>query len=48
MKKNNNIEKNLQELVKKYLLNYSCIKETAAFEMLRHQKIRKFLNRDIH
>ena len=48
MKKKNNIEKNLQELVKKCLLNNLSIKETAAFEMLRQQKIRKFLNRDIH
>ena len=48
MKKNNNIEKNLQELVKKDLLNNLSIKETAAFEMLRQQKIRKILNRNIH
>ncbi len=48
MKKKNNIEKNLQELVKKDLLNNLSIKETAAFEMLRQQKIRKILNRNIH
>ena len=48
MKKKNNIEKNLQELVKKDLLNNLSIKEIAAFEMLRQQKIRKILNRDIH
>tara|TARA_B100000161_G_C33366121_1_gene331146 strand:+ start:343 stop:489 length:147 start_codon:yes stop_codon:yes gene_type:complete len=48
MKKKNNIEKNLQELVKKDLLNNLSIKETAAFEMLRQQKIRKIINRNIH
>ena len=48
MKKKNNIEKKLQELVKKDLFNNLSIKETAAFEMLRQQKIRKILNRDIH
>ncbi len=48
MKKKNNIEKNLQELVKKDLLNNLSIKEIAAFEMLRQQKIRKILNRNIH
>ena len=48
MKKKNNIEKNLQELVKKDLFNNLSIKETAAFEMLRQQKIRKILIRDIH
>lgn len=48
MKKKNNIEKNLQELVKKDLFNNLSIKETAAFEMLRQQKIRKILNRNIH
>ena len=48
MKKKNNIEKNLQELVKKDLLNNLNIKETAAFEMLRQQKIRKIINRNIH
>ena len=48
MKKKNNIEKNFQELVKKDLLNNLSIKETAAFEMLRQQKIRKILNRNIH
>ena len=48
MKKKNNIEKNFQEFVKKDLLNYLSIKETAAFEMLRQQKIRKILNRNIH
>ena len=48
MKKNNNIEKNLQELVKKDLFNNLSIKEIAAFEMLRQQKIRKILNRNIH
>ena len=48
MKKKNNIEKNLQEFVKKDLLNNLSIKETAAFEMLRQQKIRKILNRNIH
>ena len=48
MKKKNNIEKKLQELVKKSLFNNLSIKETAAFEMLRQQKIRKILNRDIH
>ena len=48
MKKKNNIEKKLQELVKKSLFNNLSIKETAAFEMLRQQKIRKILNRNIH
>ena len=48
MKKKNNIEKNFQEFVKKDLLNNLSIKETAAFEMLRQQKIRKILNRNIH
>ena len=48
MKKKNNIEKNLQELVKKDLLNNLSIKEIAAFEMLRQQKIRKIINRNIH
>ena len=48
MKKKNNIEKNLQEFVKKDLLNNLSIKEIAAFEMLRQQKIRKILNRNIH
>ena len=49
MKKKNNIEKNLQELVKKDLLNNLSIKETAAFEMLRQRKkIRKIINRNIH
>ena len=48
MKKKNNIEKKLQELVKKDLFNNLSIKDTAAFEMLRQQKIRKILNRDIH
>ena len=48
MKKKNNIEKNLQELVKKDLFNNLGIKETAAFEMLRQQKIRKILNINIH
>ena len=48
MEKKNNIEKNLQELVKKDLLNNLSIKEIAAFEMLRQQKIRKILNRNIH
>ena len=48
MKKKNNIEKKLQELVKKDLFNNLSIKETAAFEMLRQQKIRKILNRNIH
>ena len=48
MKKKNNIEKNLQELVKKDLLNNFSIRVIAAFEMLRQQKIRKILNRNIH
>ena len=48
MKKKNNIEKKLQEFVKKDLNHYLSIKETAAYEMLQQKKIRRFLNRDKH
>ena len=48
MKKKNNIEKNLQELVKKDLIINLSIQEKAALKMLQHQKIRKLLNKDEH
>ena len=48
MKSKNNIEKTIQELIKKNLDYNFSIRVIAAFEMLRQQKIRKILNRNIH
>ena len=48
MKSKNNIEKLVQELLKKDFSIKLSVQEIAAFEMLRQQKIRKILNRNIH
>ena len=48
MKSKNNIEKIVQEFVKKDLIINLSIQEKAAFKMLQHQKIRKLLNKDEH
>ena len=48
MKSKNNIEKIVQEFLKKDLIINLSIQEKAAFKMLRQQKIRKLLNKDEH
>ena len=48
MKSKNNIEKIVQEFLKKYLITNLSIQERAAFKMLQQQKIRKLLNIDEH
>ncbi len=48
MKSKNNIEKIVQEFLKKDLIINLSIQEKAAFKMLQHQKIRKLLNKDEH
>ena len=48
MKSKNNIEKIVQEFVKKDLIINLSIQEKAAFKMLQQQKIRKLLNKDEH
>ena len=48
MKSKNNIEKIVEELLKKDLKYKFNIMEKAAFKMLQQQKIRKILNREIH
>tara|TARA_A200000113_G_scaffold56756_1_gene47930 strand:+ start:1681 stop:1827 length:147 start_codon:yes stop_codon:yes gene_type:complete len=48
MKSKNNIEKIVEELLKKDLKYNFNIMEKAAFKMLQQQKIRKILNREIH
>ena len=48
MKSKNNIEKIVQDILKKdYFVNLS-MQEKAAFKMLQQQKIRKLLNKDEH
>ena len=46
MKSKNNIEKIVQELLKKDFNIKSSIQEKAAFKMLQQRKIRKLLNND--
>ena len=48
MKSKNNIEKIVQELLKKDLIINLSIQERAAFKMLEQQKIRKLLNKNEH
>ena len=48
MKSKNNIEKLVQELLKKDFSIKFSIQEKAAFEMLQQQRIRKLLNKEIH
>ena len=48
MKSKNNIEKIVQEFLKKDLTLNLNIQERAAFKMLQQQKIRKLLNIDEH
>ena len=48
MKSKNNIEKIVQELLKKDFRIKLSIKEMAAFKMLEQQKIRKLLNKNEH
>ena len=48
MKSKNNIEKIVQELLKKDFNIELSIQEKAAFKMLQQQKIRKLLNKDEH
>jgi len=48
MKSKNNIEKIVQELLKKDLIINLSVQERAAFKMLQQQKIRKLLNIDEH
>ena len=48
MKSKNNIEKIVQELLKKDFSIYLSIQEKAAFKMLQQQKIRKLLNKNEH
>ena len=48
MKSKNNIEKVVQELLKKDFYIELSIQEKAAFKMLQQQKIRKLLNKNEH
>jgi len=48
MKSKNNIEKIVQELLKKDFSIKSSIQEKAAFKMLQQQRIRKLLIKQIH
>ena len=48
MKSKNNIEKIVQELLKKDLKYNLSIQEKAAFKMLQQQKIRKYLGKNEH
>ena len=48
MKSKNNIEKIVQELLKKDFRMKLSIQEIAAFKMLEQQKIRKLLNKNEH
>ncbi len=48
MKSKNNIEKIVQEFLKKDLITNLSIQERAAFKMLQQQKLRKLLNIDEH
>ena len=48
MKSKNNIEKIVQELLKKDFSIKLSIQEKAAFEMLQQQRIQKLLNKEIH
>ena len=48
MKSKNNIEKIVQERLKKDLNIELSVQEKAAFEMLQQQKIRKLLNKNEH
>ena len=48
MKSKNNIEKIVQELLKKDLNIELSIQEKAAFEMLQQKKLKKLLNKNEH
>ena len=48
MKSKNNVERIVQELLKKDLSMKFSIQEKAAFKMLEQQKLRKFLNKNEH
>ena len=48
MKSKNNIEKIVQELLKKDFSIKLSIQEKAAFKMLQQQKIKKLLNKNEH
>ena len=48
MKSKENIEKIVEELLKKDLKQNLSITEKAAFIMLQQRKLRKFSNREIH
>ena len=48
MKSKNNIEKIVQELLKKDFRMKLSIQEISAFKMLEQQKIRKLLNKNEH
>ena len=48
MKSKNNIEKIVQELLKKDFSIKLSIQEKAAFKMLQQKKIRKLLNKNEH
>ena len=48
MKSKNNIEKIVQELLKKDFSKKLSVQEKAAFKMLQQQKIRKLLNKNEH
>ena len=48
MKSKNNIEKLVQELLKKDFSIKLSVQEIAAFKMLEQRKIRKLLNKNEH
>ena len=48
MNSKNNIEKIVQEFLKRDLIINLSIQERAAFKMLQQKKIRKLLNKDEH
>ena len=48
MNSKNNIEKIVQEFLKRDLIINLSIQERAAFKMLQQQKIRKLLNKEEH
>ena len=48
MKSKNNIEKIVQELLKKDFSIKLSVQEIAAFKMLKQRKIRKLLNKNEH